>query len=232
MATQEYSYMYGEAIVAKQQLEAVGIKVDFQVTDWATVLKNRANPNAWEMFGTGHGFVPDPSQISYVGQMNITRAGGAPRAASRSRRICWPNPISTPEGHLGKDPDWRPTPRSRRSRSAIRATARSARTKLGGWDTQFERGVKFWNSGSTNNLAILATRGRPARRPRICTLVGFESAFDGLHSSPPRHADSGDTDRRHRRVRAHPPDAGDPAAVMLGDRATPEDVADLRENSG
>ena len=62
--------MYGEAIVAKQQLEAVGITVDLQVTDWATVLESRAKPEEWDMFGTGHGFVPDPSQISYVGQMN------------------------------------------------------------------------------------------------------------------------------------------------------------------
>ena len=70
MTTQEYSYMYGEAIVAKQQLEAVGITVDLQVMDWATLLERRAKPEEWDMFGTGHGFVPDPSQISYVGQMN------------------------------------------------------------------------------------------------------------------------------------------------------------------
>ena len=70
MTTQEYSYMYGEAIVAKQQLEAVGITVDLQVIDWATVLERRAKPEEWDMFATGHGFVPDPSQISYVGQMN------------------------------------------------------------------------------------------------------------------------------------------------------------------
>ena len=70
MTTQEYSYMYGEAIVAQQQLEAVGITVDLQVIDWATVLERRAKPEEWDMFGTGHGFVPDPSQISYVGQMN------------------------------------------------------------------------------------------------------------------------------------------------------------------
>ena len=32
LTTQEYSYMYGEAIVAQQQLEAVGITVDLQVS--------------------------------------------------------------------------------------------------------------------------------------------------------------------------------------------------------
>ena len=50
MTTQEYSYMYGEAIVAKQQLEAVGITIDLQVTDWATVLERRAKPEEWDMF--------------------------------------------------------------------------------------------------------------------------------------------------------------------------------------
>jgi peptide/nickel transport system substrate-binding protein len=71
MATQEYSYMYGAAVVAKQQLEEAGFVVDLQVTDWATVLERRAQKDAWDVFVTGHGFVPDPSQITYVGQMNI-----------------------------------------------------------------------------------------------------------------------------------------------------------------
>ncbi len=42
------------------------------------------------MFGTGHGFVPDPSQISYVGQMNIypglVELGEQPRAGRGSAR--------------------------------------------------------------------------------------------------------------------------------------------------
>ena len=71
MTTQEYSYMYGEAVVAKQQLENAGFVVDLQVIDWATVVERRAKPEEWDMFSTGHGFVPDPSQVSYVGQMNI-----------------------------------------------------------------------------------------------------------------------------------------------------------------
>jgi peptide/nickel transport system substrate-binding protein len=71
MATQEYAYMYGAAVVAKQQLEDAGFVIDLQVTDWATVLERRAMKDAWDVFVTGHGFVPDPSQITYVGQMNI-----------------------------------------------------------------------------------------------------------------------------------------------------------------
>src|SRR5215207_953578 len=71
MSTQEYGYMYATSTVAVQQLEAVGFVMDHQVIDWATVVERRAEPGEWDMFVTGHGFVPDPSQISYVGQMNI-----------------------------------------------------------------------------------------------------------------------------------------------------------------
>jgi peptide/nickel transport system substrate-binding protein len=71
MATQEYAYMYGAAVVAKQQLEDAGFVIDLQITDWATVLERRAMKDAWDVFVTGHGFVPDPSQITYIGQMNI-----------------------------------------------------------------------------------------------------------------------------------------------------------------
>jgi peptide/nickel transport system substrate-binding protein len=71
MSTQEYGYMYATSTVAVQQMEAVGFVMDHQVIDWATVVERRAKPEEWDMFVTGHGFVPDPSQISYVGQMNI-----------------------------------------------------------------------------------------------------------------------------------------------------------------
>jgi len=71
MCTQEYAYMYGAAIIAQQQMEAVGFVVDMRITDWATVLENRAKKDAWDVFVTGHGFVPDPTQITYIGQMNI-----------------------------------------------------------------------------------------------------------------------------------------------------------------
>ena len=97
MTTQEYSYMYGEAIVAQQQLEAVGITVDLQVIDWATVLERRAKPEEWDMFGTGHGFVPDPSQISYVGQMNQYPGWWSSREQPRAGRAsCWPSRTSRP----------------------------------------------------------------------------------------------------------------------------------------
>jgi peptide/nickel transport system substrate-binding protein len=71
IATQEYSYMYNSAVVAVQQMEDAGFEVDFQIYDWSTILEMRADPDAWDIFVTGHGFVPDPSQITFVGQINV-----------------------------------------------------------------------------------------------------------------------------------------------------------------
>jgi peptide/nickel transport system substrate-binding protein len=145
ITTQEYSYMYGEAIVAQQQLEAVGITVDLQVVDWATVLERRAQPEEWEMFGTSHGFVPDPSQISYVGQMNqypgwwssessLELAAQLLAESDFETRMPIFEQIQT--AHYTEIP-------------AIKigdSSKVSFRSELvGGWDGQFERGDKFWN---------------------------------------------------------------------------------------
>jgi peptide/nickel transport system substrate-binding protein len=43
LTSQEYSFMYGSAIVVKQQLEAVGMTIDLQVSDWATVVERSLN---------------------------------------------------------------------------------------------------------------------------------------------------------------------------------------------
>jgi peptide/nickel transport system substrate-binding protein len=145
LTTQEYSYMYGQVIVMKQQLEDVGIVVDMQVTDWATVLENRAKKDAWEMFLTGHGFVPDPSQISYVGQMNIypgwwsspTSLELASNLLSESefetRYAIWEDVQAAAYAEL---------PALKTGDSSI-CSFRSE--SVGGWDGQFERGGKYWN---------------------------------------------------------------------------------------
>jgi len=145
MTTQEYSYMYGEAIVAQQQLEAAGITVDLQVIDWATVLERRAKPEEWDMFGTGHGFVPDPSQISYVGQMNqypgwwssessLALAADLLAGSDFDERRGVFDQIQT--AHYTEIPAIKI---GDSSNCSFRSEA------IGGWDGQFERGIKFWN---------------------------------------------------------------------------------------
>ena len=53
--------MYKNALVAKQQLEAAGFKIDLQVVDWATLVQRRNKPEAWDVFSTGITFNPEPA---------------------------------------------------------------------------------------------------------------------------------------------------------------------------
>lgn len=145
MTTQEYSYMYGESVVAAQQLEAAGFTVDLQVIDWATLLERRAKPEEWDIFSTGHGFVPDPSQISYVGQMNVypgwwddeTALAAASELLSEAEfDVRYPIWESVQEMAYTQIP-------------AIKigdsSTANFRSETVGGWTGQFQRGLMFWN---------------------------------------------------------------------------------------
>jgi peptide/nickel transport system substrate-binding protein len=61
ITTKEYQWMYKNALVATQQLEAVGFKVDLQVVDWATLVQRRNKPEVWDVFSTGITFNPEPA---------------------------------------------------------------------------------------------------------------------------------------------------------------------------
>ncbi len=61
ITTKEYEWMYKNALVAKQQLEAAGFKVDLQVVDWATLVQRRNKPDLWDVFSTGITFNPEPA---------------------------------------------------------------------------------------------------------------------------------------------------------------------------
>jgi peptide/nickel transport system substrate-binding protein len=66
VTTKEYEYMYNIALTAAEQWKAVGFNIDLQVFDWATVLDRRGKPEMYEVFVTGHAFVPDPSLITIL----------------------------------------------------------------------------------------------------------------------------------------------------------------------
>jgi peptide/nickel transport system substrate-binding protein len=61
ITTKEYQWMYKNALVARQQLEAAGFKVDLQVVDWATLVQRRNKPEVWDVFSTGITFNPEPA---------------------------------------------------------------------------------------------------------------------------------------------------------------------------
>jgi len=60
----QYDYQYKIAQVIQANLTDAGFKIDLQVTDWATILQRRQNPDLWDAFVTGHGVVPEPSSIT------------------------------------------------------------------------------------------------------------------------------------------------------------------------
>ena len=61
ITTQEYEWMYKNALVAKQQLEEVGFKIDLQVVDWATLVQRRNKPELYDVFSTGITLAADPA---------------------------------------------------------------------------------------------------------------------------------------------------------------------------
>jgi peptide/nickel transport system substrate-binding protein len=66
VTTKEYEWMYKNALVAKQQLEEVGFKIDLQVVDWATLVQRRNKPELWDIFSTGFTFGPEPALITSI----------------------------------------------------------------------------------------------------------------------------------------------------------------------
>jgi peptide/nickel transport system substrate-binding protein len=66
LTTQEYPWMYKNAVVAKQQLEEVGFTIDLQVVDWATLVQRRNKPELYDVFSTGLTFSVDPALATSV----------------------------------------------------------------------------------------------------------------------------------------------------------------------
>ena len=67
MSTKEYFYNYNGSLPFKQQLEAVGFRVDLQVMDWATVGKRRVDSKEYDVFVTAHEAYSHPVLQPYVG---------------------------------------------------------------------------------------------------------------------------------------------------------------------
>jgi peptide/nickel transport system substrate-binding protein len=59
--TTEYEHHYKPALVVKSQLEEIGLKIDLQVSDWATVVQRRSKPELWDIFSTAFVFDVEPS---------------------------------------------------------------------------------------------------------------------------------------------------------------------------
>lgn len=60
LTTRDYPYIYNSAVVIQSQLTEVGMNVELEVYDWATVVSRRADPSNWEMLVTGLPVTPSP----------------------------------------------------------------------------------------------------------------------------------------------------------------------------
>ncbi|WP_462413611.1 ABC transporter substrate-binding protein [Neobacillus sp. Marseille-QA0830] len=74
-STRDYEYMYNSAVVIKEELEQIGMKVKLEIFDWPTLIERRENPENWDLMVVGTGYVTTPSQLlvvnpNYVGWTN------------------------------------------------------------------------------------------------------------------------------------------------------------------
>lgn len=60
LTTREYPYMYTNATVAEQQLEAVGFNITLEVVDYATIVDRRTRPAEFDIFSGATTFTADP----------------------------------------------------------------------------------------------------------------------------------------------------------------------------
>jgi peptide/nickel transport system substrate-binding protein len=72
LTTKEYEQLYKTSLVAKQQLEDIGLVIDLQVVDWATLVQRRQKPDTFDMYSTFFVFTADPAlhtsvQCNYPG---------------------------------------------------------------------------------------------------------------------------------------------------------------------
>lgn len=145
MSTQEYGYMFATSTPAVQMMEEVGLVIDHQVIDWATVLERRAQPEEWEFFVTGHGFVPDPSQISYVGQMNQYPGWwSSEESLALAADLLAESDFDTAYG-IWEQIQTNAYTEIPAIKTGDGATTSSRTERIGGWSAQHERGFKYWN---------------------------------------------------------------------------------------
>ncbi|WP_226575402.1 ABC transporter substrate-binding protein [Acuticoccus sediminis] len=66
LVSTNYQQHFDQANVFKRQLADAGINVELDVRDWATLLKQRAEPGAWDLFMTHHNTVADPALLTFM----------------------------------------------------------------------------------------------------------------------------------------------------------------------
>jgi peptide/nickel transport system substrate-binding protein len=145
LCTQEYPWSYSMAVVMKQQLEQAGFKIDLAVSDWATVVDRRQKPDQWESFITNHGWVPDPTQLDFVGKMN-----SYPGWYNSEATMKLANQLASESDFDKRFAIWKQLQTNIYNEIPGVKTGNSSNIsvwskKVGGFTPQQERGVPYWN---------------------------------------------------------------------------------------
>lgn len=72
MATKEYDYNYKGSLVYSELLKAAGFNIELVISDWATLVANRAKPDVWEIYGTGISLKNNPLLLAPMGDKWFT----------------------------------------------------------------------------------------------------------------------------------------------------------------
>jgi peptide/nickel transport system substrate-binding protein len=119
--------------------------IDLQVSDWATVVERRTKSEEWDMFTSSHGFAPDPTLLTFVGQMN-----SFPGWWSSEASLGLADELAAESEFDLRFPIWeRLQSNAYTEIPAIKiGDARECnvrRSIVGGWVEQTERGIMYWN---------------------------------------------------------------------------------------
>ena len=66
MAPADREDYFAVAVTGVQQLQAIGLNVELVSMDWGSVVNQRTQPEAYEIFNTGFSFTPEPTTLSFI----------------------------------------------------------------------------------------------------------------------------------------------------------------------
>ena len=145
MTTQEYPSFYAASVIAQQQLEEAGFVVDLQVIDWATLLERRGQEGEWDVFCTSHGFVPDPSQVTWVGQMGTYPGWYDSEASLALAADLLAETDFDKRFAIWEELQFNAYTEIPSVKVGDAAEASYYSDQVGGWPATTERGVPYWN---------------------------------------------------------------------------------------
>ncbi|MGG1658163.1 ABC transporter substrate-binding protein [Brevibacillus sp. NRS-1366] len=70
ITTKDYDYIYKSSLMVKDQLEKIGVKVNFEIYDWPTMVSKRSDETKWNIFFTGFPTYTNPAQTLYLDSRN------------------------------------------------------------------------------------------------------------------------------------------------------------------